>query len=270
MGRPSSPFQAAASAGATVGIIALAIRDGRTLGSLEEDAWYPLASAGKLVIGCAAVDAVRSGELRWDAPIRDLELDPEAGSRELYPHLWGQAELELREVVEVMVAGLDRNCAAAVARQLGGWEALQERVRALYPNVRVSGDTSDTRQNSARLESIAQVARSVALGYQESPRLWRPVVAGLVRQPYKADGVPAHHILNVQGGLDTAVIDVGLMGDIATEDPVAYAVAAKQVADPGKLLAVYETLEQVIRDLYEEHVAAPLPPGHIPLTQIGH
>lgn len=263
-----SPFSNAASAGATVGIMAVSVKDGRPLGSLEERTWFPLASAAKLVVGCLAVDAVRIGNLRWDTQLSGLEMDENEPGVELYPHLKGQHELELRDVVEVMIAGLDHSYAVAVVERLGGWEALVRRLRDLYPRIKVSSDPTDHERNAGRLDAVASLVRSVALGHREDARLWRPVIAGLVRQRYKADGIPEYHLLNIQGGLDDALIDIGLLGDISTDNLVAYAVAAKAVADPTKLLAIYETAEGVIQDLYQEHIAPPPPRGYIELRQI--
>ncbi len=50
MSQPS-PFSNAAAAGATVGIRAVTVQDGRSVGSLQERGWYPLASAARLVVG---------------------------------------------------------------------------------------------------------------------------------------------------------------------------------------------------------------------------
>ena len=245
-----------AAAGGAFGAVALSVGDGRVLSSLNEDQWFPLASAGKLAVGWGAVDAVRRSKVRWRTLLQGLELDPEAGAWELYPHMMGQTELELREVVEVMIGGLDHYYAMAVARQVGGWEHLQERLSGAYPQIRVNKNPYDPVENVARLDAAARLARDVALGYREEPRLWRPVVAGMVRQQFKADEIPPHRVLNVQGGLGDAAIDVGLLGDIWGDDLVAYAVAVKRMPGRDELFAAYRRQEDFIRDVYDEHVAS--------------
>ncbi|MDP9380022.1 MAG: class A beta-lactamase-related serine hydrolase [Chloroflexota bacterium] len=247
-----------AKAGGSLGVLAMSVPDGRTLSSLHEDESFPLASAAKLAIGWAAADAVRGGKVRWHTLVRGLELDPnDEGGRELYPHIFGQTELELREVVEVMIGALDHYYAMAVARQLGGWDAVQRRISDAYPGVRVHMNPYDPEQNSGQLTDVVRLARDVAAGYRKEPRLWRPVVAGLVRQQYKADDIPPHHVLNVQGGLGDAVIDTGLLGDIASPNLLAYAVAVKRIGRPEELVAAYNRLEDVIRDLYDDHIDVP-------------
>lgn len=260
----ATPFRAASDAGAIMGISALSVADGRALGSLRANEWFPLASAENLIIGSAVVDAVRVGQLRWDDVVRDVELDPDSASHELYPHLWGQPELELRDIVEMAVGALDHHCAHALAAPLGGWDSLQRRVRELFGEIDLSPASGGS---LARLVALATLVRSIALGHRRAPRLWRPLVAGMVRQVYQAEDIPAHFVLNVQGGLEASAIDIGILGDVATDNLVAYAVAAKEASNPARLLAVYETMEEVVRDLYREHIAA-TPPGRIELTQI--
>jgi hypothetical protein len=151
-----------------------------------------------------------------------------------------------------------------LATALGGWDTLQRRVRELFGEI----DLSPTSGRSvARLDTMANLVRTIALGQRRSPRLWRPLIAGMVRQVYQAEEIPAHLVLNVQGGLEASAIDVGILGDVATDNLVAYAVAAKEASNPARLLAVYETMEEVVRDLYREHIAE-MPRGRIELTQI--
>jgi len=260
----ATPFHAATEAGAIVGISALDVVDGLKLGSLRADEWFPLASAENLVIGSAVVDAVSRGELRWNDLVPGVELDPDSTSHELYPHMWGQTELELREIVEMAVGALDHHCALALVALLGGWESLLRRVGEIHGEMRLSPRPN---YSAARLDTMAALARSIALGHSSAPRLWRPVVSGMVRQIFQSDEIPAHHVLNVQGGLEASAMDIGILGDVATANLVAYAVATKEATDPARLLAVYETMEDVVRDLYREHVAES-PPGRIVLTQI--
>ncbi len=260
----ATPFRAATGAGAIVGISALAVVDGRALGSLRADEWFPLESAANLVVAAVVVDAVSIGEFRWDDVVPGIRLDRASGSDELYPHLWEQQELELRDIVEISVGALDHHCAVALVDLLGGWVPLQRRVSELYGNGRLA---LTPESSTARLDTMAALARSIALGHRHQPRLWRPLISGLVRQLYQADDIPPHHVMNVQGGLEASAIDIGILGDVSTENLVAYAVAAKEVSNPAHLLALYETMEDVIRDMYRQHIAEPLS-GRFELTQI--
>ncbi len=253
----STLLRRTSSAGGIAGALVLSVPEGRIVAELNPDSRFPLASSSRLLVAYAAADAIRSGELAPDRLVGGLALAPHATSNEVYPHLRGVSELELRDVVEVSIGGLDPNYADTLARLLGGWEAVAARVGRLYPGARVSSDVRDPEETSAPLRALAETMRTLALAYRVEPRPWLPVVEGMLRHPYKADGIPPQRVLNAQGGWAEGAIDIGLLGDIVGGQLLAYSVAIAAIRKREVLLTVYDEVERVIRELYRDFFPEP-------------
>lgn len=256
----SDLLNAASAVGGSAGAVALSLPEGRTLFSEGEDDRLPLASSGKLPVAWAAAKAVGTGALAWGQVIGGLAMQRGHECEQVYPHLSTRTELELRDAVEVMVACADQGYATMIARLLGGWDEVQRRVASAYLAMRVSVDTMDTERNSAPLSSAAQLALDIGRGYRNDPRIWLPVVTGMLRWRFKVDDVPPHLVFNVQGGGGGSAVDFGVLGDLATGPAVAYAVGIKGIPD-DHMEGVYESAERVIRSIFREHIGPHLTTG---------
>jgi hypothetical protein len=209
----------------TFGWIITDAKTGDTVSAHNPEEFFPLASAAKLAIGAVVAEAVRTHELSWGQLLQNVVFDPKENSDELYPYLKGRTEQELHDVAEVMIACHDHACATALAGLFGGWEALQTRVGALFPGIRIDQNPRDLERNGAPLNALMQLLQRVSNGFQQEPVIWKPLLAGLFRHPYKTEGIPEHQQYNLTGGLPTAALDLGMAG------PLLYVIAGKQITN---------------------------------------
>ncbi len=224
--------------------------DGRQLGEWNADEQFPLASAAKLAIGAAIAAKVEARELTWDTQISGLVIDPREDSHVLYPHLQGQRQYTLRRVVEVMIACHDQSCANAIANRVGGWRDLSHFILCWAPAIHVDSEPRSESRNIGRLDAMVRLVQRAITGFQTNSELWEPVVAGLVRQADKTEGIPSYRQWNMTGGLPHALIDVGLIGDIASGKYILYGVAAKDLPDRALSAVMDQSLADVLRELY--------------------
>jgi hypothetical protein len=169
----------------------------------------------------------------------------------LYPHLQGLQELELRDVIEVMLACHDGQLAQAAVSMFGGWFSIQSRIARRYLDIRVHKDPRDTERNAGRLDVLMQIVRDSVLGYRKNPALWRPMIAGLVRQRDKPRGLPAYQIANMTGGLPNATVHVGILGNIQDDNALIYAVAGKNLPDRSFYATADQAFDEMIRVMYD-------------------
>lgn len=139
--------------------------------------------------------------------------------------------LQLRNVVKIMIACHDKNCADAVANLLGGWTHVESLATRRFSGLRVHRDALNEKENSGKLVSILDVIQGIISGYLSTPNVFEPVVAGLVRMVDKTDGIPFHEQWNMTGGLPTALIDTGVLGDPMSGRYLLYAIAGRDVAN---------------------------------------
>ncbi len=224
--------------------------DGREQGEWNAGEQFPLACAAKLAIGAAIAAKVETRELTWDERISDLVFDPREDSHVLYPHLQGQRQYTLRRTVEVMIACHDQSCANAIANRVGGWRDLSHSILLLYPAIHVDSEPRNESRNSGRLDAMVGLVQRAITGFQTNSELWEPVVAGLVRQADKTAGIPSYRQWNMTGGLPHALIDVGLIGDIASGEYLLYGMAAKDLPDRTASAVTDQSLADVLRELY--------------------
>lgn len=226
-------------------------KSGKTVVDYQSDLMLPLASAAKLVIASMAVDAVKRGEVTWDTIVPNVEFDKNEDSHILYPHLQGITELELRDVVEVMIACHDQNLAQAVVSLFGGWFSIQSRIARRYLDIRVHRNPQDIEKNAGRLDVLMQIVRDAVLGYRKNPALWRPMIAGMVRHRDKPQGITSYHVANMTGGLPNVTIDIGILGNINDDNALIYAVAGKNLPDRSFYQSADETLAEMVRLMYD-------------------
>ncbi|OFW79268.1 MAG: hypothetical protein A2201_07275 [Alicyclobacillus sp. RIFOXYA1_FULL_53_8] len=224
--------------------------NGDVLLSEQASTRFPLASAAKVAVGWAITQRVLDGTLDWQQKISELVFDPKEDSADVYPHLQGLHEYELRDVVEVMIACHDGNCANGLANLIGGWGVVQSDIAQKYPRVSVHQAARDEERNSAELAEMVRMVQEIVKSYPRTPSLWKPVLAGLVRQQDKTDDIPRHRLMNMTGGLATAMIDVGVMGSIHDGNYIVYGIAGKNLADRASAPTTDEAFAEVLRQLY--------------------
>lgn len=225
------------------------------LSSYQPEEWFPLASVAKLVLAAVVVEAIRKGGLLWDSLVSDVQFDPKENGHLLYPHLAGTSPLDLRDVVEVMIACHDHHCANAVARELGGWEMVVEQVNALFPHIRIDQNPRDVERNCARLDGMVALLMKIVSGYRNEPSLWKPILAGLARQEDKVQALPSHEVFNLTGGLPNAVIDTGILRGCTSQDQIVYVIAGKHLIDRSVSQASDVALAEMLVSFYESSLS---------------
>lgn len=225
-------------------------RLGETVFDYNSSDWFPLASAGKVALATLVAWAVADKDLSWSLELDSVALDPEEDSATLYPHLQGMQKLPLRNVVEIMIACHDKNCADAVANLLGGWTHVESLVTRRFPGVRVNRDPRNQEENIGQLRSVLDVIQGVISGFLATPNVFEPVVAGLVRMVDKTDGIPFHEQWNMTGGLPTSLINTGVLGDPMSERYLLYAIAGRDVANRYETRESDELISSVLNMLY--------------------
>jgi beta-lactamase class A len=225
--------------------------DQTVIAAHNAEEWFPLASAGKLVLAAVVVEVIQNGELRWDSLVPDVHFDPKENSHLLYPHLQGSFPLELRDVLEVMIACHDQQCANAIARELGGWDKVHEQVSLLFPHTRIDRNPRDMDRNCARLDHVAALLMKIVSGFRNEPLLWKPILAGMARQEDKVQFLPPHQVFNLTGGLPTAVIDAGFLRGFTSPDQVVYVLAGKHLEERSVSQASDVALAEMLCGFYE-------------------
>jgi hypothetical protein len=233
------------------GLIARDLASGTQIVSIQENTSFPLASAAKLAMGFAVSDKVKKGEIQWGDKQSDIQFDPKEDSEELYPHFQGLEELELGHLVEVMIACHDNFLAKRIARHLGGWSVVNNQLQTYYPQICINENPRDMDKNIGNLEAMAQLLYEIVQGYRQNASLWHPIIAGMVRQNYKTNGIPSHHLANMTGGLSSALVDIGILGCITKNDSLLYIVAGKNLPDRSVHRDADEAVAEIIRSLYK-------------------
>jgi len=211
---------------------------------------FPLACVSKVAVGCAAVQHVLDGMLYWEQSISESVFDPKEDSADVYPHLQGLAQYEIRDVVEVMIACHDGKCANSVANLIGGWGVVQTNINHKHSRIHVNQNARDEERNSAELKEIVSLFQDIVKDYCRTPALWKPVISGLVRQQDKTAGIPRNRLMNMTGGLPTAMIDVGVMGSISDGNYVVYGIAGKNLPDRSSTSITDDAIAEALRELY--------------------
>jgi hypothetical protein len=211
------------------GLVVYSTGKAEVIGSMNGDMVIPLASAAKAAIGFAIARLVEEGGFTWDDVVENISFNPAEDSQELYPHLQDRSSLSLREAVEVMIACHDSHVAKSVVNHCGGWKKVNGGIQELYPAIHVTENPRDP-ENKGRLDEIHQLIIDVFMNYKKNPMMWSPIINGLVRQQGGAEGIPSYHLNHMTGGLQKAVVDIGILGDFK-DHPLIYALAAVNVPD---------------------------------------
>lgn len=229
--------------------IVYSIKDQEVVASLNEDTIVPLASTAKLAVGYVITKAVKSKEISWSDQVKGISYSPLEDSEELYPHLQGRESLALRDAVEVMIASHDSVVAEAVVEHYGGWDFVNQKLQLDFPEVSITEDPRHN-DNKGSVKDLFHLLHSLFDGYKESPEVFLPVIIGLVRQQDFIETVPSYHLNHMTGGLETAIIDLGLLGDFQ-KDPYLYVIAVTHAPDRMKNKRVDEKVLETIQRLYK-------------------
>ncbi|WP_176140690.1 serine hydrolase [Halobacillus salinus] len=217
--------------------------------SISEEELFPLASASKLAVGYVVAQSVQTGEFSWDNQVNDVSFNPLEDSEEIYPHLQGRTTLSLRDAVEVMIASHDSAVAEAVVDFFGGWQKVNKMIQKEFTTMAIQEDPQDP-LNQSSAEDMFLLLKKTYDGYLVLPEVYGPVVNGLVRQQDHVPTIPVHHLNHMTGGLEHAIIDIGILGSFH-EEPFLYVVAVKDVPDRRRHKKADEKVVETIQRLYK-------------------
>jgi Beta-lactamase enzyme family len=234
------------------GILIYSTKDQKMKTSWNAELPVPLASAAKVAIGFCMAKWAEEGKLKWDDMVEGISFNPKEDSSELYPHLQKRPSLPLREAVEVMIACHDSFTAKSIVGSFGGWEKVNEEIQSDFPSILVTEDPRDP-DNKGMLSELAELMKRIYQGYNERPMLWAPIITGLVRQRGDIGSIPAHHLNHMTGGLETAAVDVGIMGDF-NNHPYIFAVGAMNVPNRSENQGADNKIVQAMNLTYEEYL----------------
>jgi hypothetical protein len=210
-----------------VGVIVFSNLKEEIILSTNEDLLVPLASAAKVGIGYCIAKFIEEGEFKWTDQVEQISFNPNEDSREIYPHLQTRGSLFLQEAVEVMIACHDSFIANRVVHYCGGWEKINQKIQSSFIHMNFTEDPRDT-QNIGKLSELMGLMQLIYQGYKNNPKVWNPIVNGLVRQRGGIKGIPSHHLNHMTGGLPNVAIDVGILGEFSNL-PYLYVLGANKL-----------------------------------------
>ncbi|MBY0121617.1 serine hydrolase [Bacillus sp. S/N-304-OC-R1] len=196
-----------------VGIIIYSVSKQDILGSLNEELSVPLASSAKVAIAFCIAKLVEEKHYNWNDIVGEINFNPEEVSNEIYPHLQNRKTLALQDAVEVMIACHDSFVANRILQYCGGLEKINKKIKSFFKNINITQNPKDL-DNNGELSQMLELLRLIYQGYKNNPELWIPIIKGLVRQRGEIEGIPAHFLNHMTGGLDNVVVDIGIIGDI--------------------------------------------------------
>ncbi len=233
-----------------VGIIIYFPAEKNVIASFNGDLNVPLASAGKVAIGFVVTKWVQLNRFSWNETVHGIEYDEKEDSKELYPHLQGMKELTLKNTVEVMVACHDNLIAKSVVEHCGGWNAFNEELQKFFHSINLKPNPMDL-ENSGNLNELFILLNEVYEGYNSDSRLWEPVVNGLVRQQGPIEGIPGHHLNHMTGGLPTALVHLGMLGEFH-QNPLLYVIGVKNLPNRSENGEADVKIAQALRMMYRQ------------------
>ncbi|TYS19821.1 serine hydrolase [Rossellomorea vietnamensis] len=234
-----------------IGIKVYCTRSNGFLDSINPEMTIPLASAAKIAIGYCAAAGVETGELNWNDLVDNISFNPGEDSKELYPHLQLRSSLQLREAVEVMIACHDSYVAGEIVRYCGGWEKVNHTIQAAFPSIHAT-ENPRSQENKGKLDETLNLIIHIYEEYIKKPDIWTPIINGLVRQKGGIDGIPSFHLNHMTGGLDHALVDIGIMGAFG-EQPLLFAVGAVNLPNRFHDKTADQKIIEAMKLLYQEY-----------------
>ena len=195
--------------------------------SLNADLLLPLASAAKVAIAFCIAKLIEESQYKWTDIVKDVTLNPEEDSNEVYPHFQNRENLSLRDAVEVMVACHDSFVANRIVQFCGGWELINQKLKSYSKNINITHNPRDL-NNKGELSEMLELLRLIYQGYKINPDLWIPVINGLVRQRGDIEGIPSHFLNHMTGGLEDLIVEIGIMGEFS-KNPILFVLGAKDL-----------------------------------------
>lgn len=232
-----------------VGIVIYSPEERNVVASFNSDMGLPLASAGKIAIGFVIAKWVMNNHFSWDEIIDEIQFDEREDSHELYPHLQGMNELTLRNAVEVMIACHDNNLANRIVNHCGGMDLINEELNTFFHRFHLIQDPLDM-NNAGNINELFLLLNEVYEGYIGDPALWEPLMNGLVRQRSLIEGIPNHHLNHMTGGLPTALVHLGMIGEFHN-NPLLYVIGMKDVPDRSKNQESDQKIVEALQLLYK-------------------
>ncbi|MGD6962491.1 serine hydrolase [Fictibacillus phosphorivorans] len=234
-----------------VGIIIYSTKQQEVVCSFNPDLIVPLASAAKVVIGYCVTKWVERGLFHWNDLIEDFQLDKEENSAVLFPHFQGSRSLSLGSLVEVMISCHDSKAADSIVQFCGGWEKVNTEINRSYKHINISSNPRDV-ENKGRISEVLSVLIAIFEGYHRHPHLWLPVMNGLVRPQDHFEGIPNHMLNHMSGGLETLVVDIGILGEFH-QHPLLYVLGANDLPNRYTNTISDERIVEAMKLMYHEY-----------------
>lgn len=234
-----------------IGIKVYCTKSNDFLNSINPEMTIPLASAAKIAIGYCVAVRVEKGECSWSNIVDNISFNPAEDSKELYPHLQIRSSLQLREAVEAMIACHDSFVAGEIVRYCGGWQKVNHTIQAAFPSIHVT-ENPRSQENKGKLDETLHLIIHIYEEYTRNPDIWTPIINGLVRQKGDIDGIPSFHLNHMTGGLDNAVVDIGIMGAFG-EYPLLFAIGAVDLPNRFHDKTADQKIIEAMKLLYQEY-----------------
>lgn len=234
-----------------VGIIIYSPVNQKIVLSKNKNLIVPLASAAKIVIAFCIVKLVEERHFKWTDIVEKVTFNPEEDSNEVYPHFQGREKLALQDAVEVMIACHDSYIAERIVQFCGGWILINNKIKSYFKNINITQNPRDL-DNIGELGEMLELLQLVHQGYKTNPVLWLPVINGLVRQRGEIQDIPSHYLNHMTGGLDTVVIDIGIMGEFS-KNPLLFVLGAKELPNRYKENLADEIIMEAMKLLYDAY-----------------
>ncbi len=211
----------------------------------------PLASSAKIAIAFCIAKLVEERHYKWNDIVEDISFNPDEDSNHIYPHFQNRETLALSEAIEVMIACHDSFVANRVVQFCGGWEEINKKIKSYFNNINITQNPRDL-DNNGELSQLLELLRLIFQGYINNPDLWIPIINGLVRQRGEVEGIPTHFLNHMTGGLDNAVVDIGIIGEFS-QNPLLYVLGAKNLPNRYTDKVADEKIIDALKLLYGEY-----------------
>jgi hypothetical protein len=220
--------------------------------AINEGLPVPLASAAKVAIAFWVTKLVEEGRHTWNDIVTGIRLNPKEDSKEVYPHFQNRETLRLGDAVEVMIACHDSFVADCIIGYCGGWEQMNRALKTYFPRINVTQNPRDL-DNKGEIKQVFELLLLIYEGYNKHPELWMPIINGFVRQRGEIEGIPAHRLNYMSGGLDNALVNMGFIGEFS-KDPWLFVLGARNFPSRSHSSMADTMITEVIQALYSGYV----------------
>ncbi|GAB6612585.1 MULTISPECIES: serine hydrolase [Bacillus] len=234
-----------------LGVVVYSTKYDNIIASYNNELYVPLASAAKVAIGFAVANMIKDKQISWNDILHQIKFNPKEDSAQLYPHLQGRDTLTLSKAVEVMIACHDSYIAKSIIMYCGGWDSIRKYVSTYFSKIHVQENPRDE-QNVGELNQVHSLLVHIFKCYKSDPKLWEPIINGMVRQQGEYEGIPYYHLAHMTGGLPTAIINIGIMG-MFHEYPLLYVIGGKDLPNRFDNNKVDETVVSTLKCIYKKY-----------------